>query len=362
MTKLSTRIGIPLGKSSIGDKIDKIVKYFKKRSFKSDEDTLRDLCCGDQDMMNHLRKEIEEYRVDRLIDSSRVLLESLEHPKSMKEIGNRDNRTTTSAFLSDMLRFGYFRGQILDIYNYRYHFVDLQIECIDRRATSYFSSDIREHLYSILLRGATDEASNRGVVEMKEFQRKGQKYVSQTIAITPCSQTLFQLLDQSSDARRLFILQNIELADQSKSVEEISKTLNSSMLFLLALKYFVQICVVPPYQVEAFLLMHIFCKRKVTTVLSNEPPFLDFPLLHQFNSFQSVLYYLSMLNTLLGNAFDETSARNLLSGSKFLHINQRLLRGNFFNFYFFIFFYSMKYLKDSLGSRNSTAMECKIIT
>ena len=287
--------------------------------------------------MGHLRKEIEEYRVDRLLDFSRVLLKSLEHPKTMAEISCKENRTTILAFLLEMLRFGFFRGHLLDIYKYRVHCLNLQIECIDRQSTSSFSTVIRQHLYSILLRETSNEASNQDGVELTEFQRSEQDYVRKTIKITPYSQTLFDLLDQSTDDRRLFILRIIQLADQFEAINEISRTVKGSMLFLLALKHFNQKCNVSVYQLEAFLIMHIFCKREKTIVFPEEPD-LDFSLLHQFSSFHSVLYHFSMLNTLLGNPFDAMTTRHLLSGSKFLHIIQKKLLKGAFHFYLFRFF------------------------
>ena len=326
MAKLSIRIGIPPGKCYIDEKIEKIVKYFKKRSFKSDEYTLRELCGDDRAMMEQLRKEIDEYRVDRLLDSSRVLLESLDNPKSMAEITRKDNRTGLLAFLTDLLRVGMLETHVLDILKYRVHFLNVQIECIDRRTPSLFSGVIRKQLYSILLKGTTDQANSRSV-EMKEFFRRGRDITCKTTAITPSSQSLFELLDQPMDARRLFILRVIESACLNKNLEEMLKGIKGSALFLLALKYLKQVSDVSEYQMEAFLVMHVFCKRDTTSNLFDHPPELDFPLLHCFNSFHGVFYYLTTMNTLLGNPFDALGTKYLMSGSKFLHIHQCLLRG-----------------------------------
>uniref|UniRef100_A0A7M5XAR0 Uncharacterized protein n=2 Tax=Clytia hemisphaerica TaxID=252671 RepID=A0A7M5XAR0_9CNID len=295
-------------RDKIDVKIEHIVKYLKGAV--SVDRLLQTLCCGNEEMRSQLSKELEEYNVHQFDGLSQEYIGYFE--TQQKETAARnffDSKNKLKNFIDQLVRAGLIDACVLDLLNYRTHFVNVQCELIAKRCTSVCSSVLRRYLYGMLLK--QDEI-------VVDYTRSGQKYRPKMVRPSNDLPSLNELWSRSEEERQSFFLDLLDIPLEGRGA--IISPAHQSSLFLITLQYFKQVHSTSEEQTNTFLEMHLILRNGNRCC---DVPHLDQVLLHVYSSFHTVFYYINMINTLLGEPFVTPKASQLMSGSMFQSLCQR---------------------------------------
>jgi len=224
-----------------------------------------------------------------------------------------DSKNKLKNFIDQLVRAGLIDACVLDLLNYRTHFVNVQCELIAKRCTSVSSSILSRYLYGMLLKQD---------VIVVEYTRSGQEYRPKMVRPSNDLPSLNELWSRSEEERQSFFLDLLDIPLEGRGA--IISPDHQSSLFLITLQYFTQVHSTSEDQTNAFLEMHLILRNGNRCF---DVPHLDQALLHVYSSFHTVFYYINMINTLLGEPFVTPKASHLMSGSVFQSLCQR---GEFF--------------------------------
>uniref|UniRef100_A0A7M5XB73 Asteroid domain-containing protein n=2 Tax=Clytia hemisphaerica TaxID=252671 RepID=A0A7M5XB73_9CNID len=286
--------------------MEKIVQYMKSKESLSCEKILQDLCGGDADMFQKLRKELSEFTVSTLQESAKKNLDGNQH-KSIKDIFNIDN-IRADQLVDHLVKSGFLLGNVSDLITRRISYVTVHGEDVAEKPAALYSIELRKCLYSLLL--------GKGK-EVTEYSRKSGKFSREKITLLTDQPRLMELVSKNEDERRSWLF--CVLGVQEDEIKKLDGKTNS--LILMALKFYSKeftnlhkndenIDSFLPRVIRAFLCMHIYMTNEKTAPAS---PQLELHLVHTFNCFQTILFYISILNTLVGRPFGVPETGNLLS-------------------------------------------------
>ena len=295
-------------RDKIDVKMEHIVKYL--RGATSVNQILQRLCCGSNEMRSQLSKELQEYDVHQFDELSQEYITYLKTQQKQNTARHLFNdKKNLKTFIDELVRAGLIDACVLDLLNYKTHFVGVQCELIAKRCTSVCSSVLRRHVYAMLLK--QDDL-------IVEYTRSGQEYRPKMVRPANSLPPLKELWSRSDEERQSFLLELLDIPMEGRSA--IISPATSSSLFLITLQYFTQVHSTSEDQTNAFLEMHLIFRNGNRCF---DVPHLDQVLLHVYGSFHTVFYYINMINTLLGEPFITPKASRLMSGSVFQSLCQR---------------------------------------
>jgi len=310
LNKVEEKLGITNVKS-FNTKLEQVSEFLKDKN--STENALKNICGGDGKMEKQFRNELLEFDLEPLSEETQMYLQALTHPKTLEMI----EYSTTEQYVTDLVIHSWITALTIDIMKDRIHFVSVQCENISKKSSSFYSNDIRKLCYEVLLSHTSDHSFVEHVRCDTEFREKKLE-----LTITPL--LLRDLLKKTIEQRKEFIMDFLKLPPVTNENLDESTYCN---LFLLAIRYFSQGYPIKLEEIQALLITYIVCRTsngRYSSPMFDKPQGNDS---HLYCCFQSVLYYLSILNTLLGQVFYFPPVRYLMSGSRFQKILQQLKKG-----------------------------------
>lgn len=317
-------------KTGVIQKKEDHVKEFADylRPFAEIEDAISSLCDGDQEMESSLKKELNEYDLTVVNNECDQLYHAINHPKTFPEIFQLDSHVTC---INELNRFGFVHSDCIDVLCSSSHFIKVQCENINRKTSSCGSEELRVYMYQIVLALRCDRGGGEKV-RIQEFKRAGSEYKSSDVFVDIENETLpvhvFRCtLPEKRSALLCLVGFPMEL------VKEIEN--EAALLFLLAAYHWTHVSghELSANHIKALLGSYLICSHGNVGIGhgfgSKEMGAIDLDkdAAHELCNFQSILFYMTQLNTLMGRPLEHQSVRHQLSGSCFHQFFQKLCKG-----------------------------------
>ena len=288
------------------------------RPFKCKNDAILGLSGGDK--LNVTLKEsielmLKEFDVEQVNDERDKLYRILKRtpPERKEKLATIFENTSLEEFVKGVCHDGLVDPGVMGIYYSNEHFTGVQCEDVCKRSSCVASDKIRFRIYSLLQSTATSE-----------FRRIGHEYKPQRIDVEKSAVNLLKY--QTIDKKKIFF--DLIAFSDLKLFE--SQNISENLLYLISVKYWIQqmstcgwkVCV---EEVQAlvicFLLLHSTDK---CSYLCEEP--FDLNVAHKYAAWQSILFYMHMLNTLLSYPFPAPRFSEIFNGT-YAHKIVKMLHG-----------------------------------
>lgn len=323
----TTGVALNCGKKLlIEEQITTFTKYLTQ--FTQVEDVVTSLCGGVEGMESSMRKELDEYDLSVVTEECEQLCHALKSSMNLSEIFVLPSNECVNL----LNRFGYLSSCCIDIINSLTHYTDVQCENLSRKSSSGASEELRMYIYRLLLMLRDSNHGNQEIC-IEEFKRASDAYKSYSVTINMDGVKNLQAIRECSveDKRDIFF----QLIGFPK--ELLDDVEAEAALFILAAYHWTHFTVgslgVTPYHAKALLGSFLICRHNSGQGLSfaskEIKTRLDMDAAHLLCIFQSILFYVMFLNTLLGHPFVNQSARFMVGGSCYHRFYEKLCEGKF---------------------------------
>ena len=300
----------------LNPRMQRIADYL--RPFKCKHDAILGLSGGDK--LNVTLKEsielmLKEFDVEQVNDERDKLYKILiripsEREKKLSTIF--ENTSLEEEFIKSVCYYGLADPGVLDIYYSNVHFTGVQCEDVCKKSSCVASDKIRFRIYTLLQS-----------TEIHEYKRIGHEYKCKCIDVERSAVDL--LTYKKIDKQKIFF--DLIGCCDLKLFE--SQNISENVLYLISLKYWIQqmftcgwkVCL---EEVQALVVCFLLLNSTHKHSYPDKEPF-DLNVAHKYSAWQSILFYMHMLNTLLScplpvlrisKIFNGTYAHNIL---KMLH-------------------------------------------
>lgn len=299
---------------SISSRVTSICNYLRK--FTCMDNVMDDICSRNKENEMALREEmstiLREFDVDTEQEECDAMFPMLIKQKtSVKQLDCVDI-SSREEYVYNMCSIGLLPPFAVDICTKGTHFVKIQCEIYERKASSELSTELRCYIYAILLATSPEDQ-----ICVKEFRRAGACYKQFDIELTlPEMQRIpldIILGKYSNEDKQRCLCDLVQFP-----FESVIGIKGPYVLFLLSLKYWIRASFRNGIKLQVELIQSLlitftyYCQ--FSSPLRIKERRFDVDVAHHFCSWQSIFYYLRFLNDLIARPFQCPPSKSIFNG------------------------------------------------
>ncbi|XP_057315829.1 protein asteroid homolog 1-like [Hydractinia symbiolongicarpus] len=312
---------------SINSRVTLICNYLRK--FTCPDNVVDDICSRNKEIEVALQEEIStilrEFDVDiDQEDCNAMYTILLTQKTSLKQLDYVDIKSREE-YVYNMCSFGLLSPFAVDICTKKTHFVKIQCENYERKASCELSTELRCYIYAILLATSPEDQ-----ICVKEFRRAGNYYKQFDIELTLTEMQRIPLDiilgKYSNKDKQRYLCDLVQFP-----FESLIGIQGPYVLFLLSLKYWIQATFRNGINLQVELIQSLLIAFTYYCHSSSPLKFkqrrFDVDVAHHFCSWQSIFYYLRFLNDLIARPFQCPPSKSIFNGGDAHCVYQSLRTG-----------------------------------
>ena len=308
----------------VSQRITYLSSYLK--TLKEEENIITGLTKGSTELRREIYKVLKEFNLDEVSKNCSklfsLLVSGLSQEQHLRKVSNNSNATIAET-LCLCCNIGLIDPCVVDIYFSNMNVTSVQVEKLCSKTSEHVSTQIRWLLYAIL----HFKAQTLNEVVVTEYRRVGLEYKSKVLHLDLKEWDEIYHLDLQKlkiEPEDLFCkLTGFDAANLS--------LFRDSSLFLLSIHYCVshihEVKMKLPYKLVAALILTFLLLQNGSTMTFETKKDINLDIAHICSSWQSVLFYLNILNALLGFPFPMLKMSKTFDGQKMYYLFKELTEG-----------------------------------
>jgi len=323
--------------SSITKRVQRIIEFLKKHS--SEKEIMTSLIYGDNaddiqveidkifNSFNLFSAEEEATKLLHILNANSQNIEDFKHTlristhednSSMLFVNTDEtNRGYSENSIKELVYHGLVDACVLNITSLKTHLLQLQAENISRQSCHKISTTLRQYIYMILF------DRNEGEIKMTEYQRKADTIKPVTTLLKVENYAIPNISNKKDSLDFLCNIANFKLS--------LLDNIEEHGIFTVATHYWINQsnCLGFPVKLEllqALVITYINLYNDITIPNSNVDLF-NIDTAHHCCSWQSILFYMVLLNTLLNYPLELIQINRAFNGSNVHVICDQLTKG-----------------------------------